>query len=92
MTNSPLIVDVRTPAEIAEGYLEGALFADFNGDDFVGEIAELDRDADYVIYCRSGGRVSNAIPLMQSLGFTGSLTNLGGLEDAATATGIAIVK
>ncbi len=92
MTNSPLILDVRTPEEVAAGHLEGALFADFNGADFVGEIAALDRDADYVIYCRSGGRVSSAIPLMQSLGFTGELVNLGGLEDAAAATGVAIVQ
>jgi rhodanese-related sulfurtransferase len=87
-----IILDVRTPEEVAAGYLEGALFADFNGADFVGEIAALDRAANYVLYCRSGGRVSNAIPLMQSLGFTGELVNLGGLEDAATATGIAIVQ
>ncbi len=92
MTNSPIILDVRTPEEVAAGYLEGALFADFNGADFVGEIAELDRAANYVLYCRSGGRVSNAIPLMQSLGFTGELVNLGGLEDAAAATGVAIVQ
>jgi rhodanese-related sulfurtransferase len=90
--SAPLILDVRTTAEIAEGYLEGALFADFNGADFAGEIADLDRAADYVIYCRSGNRVSNAIPLMQSMGFTGELVNLGGLEDAATATGAAIVQ
>jgi hypothetical protein len=44
--STPLILDVRTPAEIAEGYLEGALFADFNGADFAGEIADLDRAAD----------------------------------------------
>ena len=29
-----LILDVRTPAEVAEGHLEGALFVDFMADDF----------------------------------------------------------
>lgn len=87
-----LILDVRKPEEIAEGALEGALFVDFMGDDFAGKVVELDKSADYIVYCRSGNRSGQSIAIMAELGFTGELTNGGGLEDAAALTGLAIVK
>ena len=87
-----LILDVRTPAEISEGYLEGALFVDFMADDFQDKVVELDKSADYVVHCRSGNRSGQAIVIMADLGFTGELVNGGGLEDAATSTGLSIVK
>jgi rhodanese-related sulfurtransferase len=87
-----LILDVRTPDEISEGHLEGALFVDFMADDFKDKVAELDKSADYVVHCRSGNRSGQAIVIMADLGFTGELVNGGGLEDAAASTGLAIVK
>jgi rhodanese-related sulfurtransferase len=87
-----LILDVRTPGEIAEGHLEGALFVDFMADDFRDKVAELDKSADYLVHCRSGNRSGQAVVIMAELGFTGELVNGGGLEDAAASTGIAIVK
>jgi rhodanese-related sulfurtransferase len=87
-----LILDVRTPDEIAEGHLEGALFVDFMADDFREKVAELDKSADYIVHCRSGNRSGQAVVIMAELGFTGELVNGGGLEDAAASTGINIVK
>lgn len=87
-----LILDVRTPDEIAEGYLEGAQFVDFMADDFKDKVELLDKAADYVVHCRSGNRSGQAIAIMADLGFTGELLNGGGLEDAAASTGLAIVK
>jgi rhodanese-related sulfurtransferase len=87
-----LILDVRTPGEIAEGYLEGAIFVDFMADDFKEKVVELDKTADYVVHCRSGNRSGQAIVIMADLGFTGELVNGGGLEDAAASTGLAIVQ
>lgn len=87
-----LILDVRTPDEIAEGYLEGALFVDFMAEDFKDQVVSLDKSADYLVHCRSGNRSGQAIVIMADLGFTGELVNGGGLEDAAASTGLAIVK
>jgi len=87
-----LILDVRTPEEIAEGHLEGALFVDFMADDFRDKVVELDKAADYVVHCRSGNRSGQAVVIMAELGFTGELINGGGLEDASASTGISVVK
>ena len=84
------VLDIRTPAEVAEGKLEGSIVLDFRSADFAEQIVKLAKNADYIIYCRSGGRVSEAIPLMRELGFTGELTNAGGLDDAAAITGLPI--
>jgi rhodanese-related sulfurtransferase len=87
-----LILDVRTPDEIVEGHLEGALFVDFMADDFADKVVLLDKAADYVVHCRSGNRSGKAIIIMADLGFTGELVNGGSLEEAAASTGLAIVK
>lgn len=87
-----LILDVRTPAEVAEGHLAGALFVDFLADDFKEKVQLLDKSADYIVHCRSGNRSGQAVLIMADLGFTGALVNGGSLEDAAASTGIEIVK
>lgn len=92
MASVAAVIDVRTPAEYAGGHLEGALNIDVQGVDFAAEIETLDKSANYVIYCRSGNRSGQAIAQMQSLGFTGVLTNGGGVDAAAQATGLAIVQ
>ncbi len=86
------VIDVRTPAETATGYLEGALLFDIQGADFADQIETLDKAANYVVYCRSGNRAGQAIEYMQGAGFTGTLTNAGALADAATATGLNVVQ
>ena len=85
------VLDIRTPAEVAEGKLEGSIVVDYRDANFAELICKLDKSADYIIYCRSGGRVSEAIPLMRELGFTGDLTNAGGIDDAATLTHLSII-
>lgn len=87
-----LILDVRTPAEVAEGHLAGALFVDFLADDFKEKVVALDKSADYIVHCRSGNRSGQAVVIMADLGFTGTLVNGGSLEDASASTGIEIVK
>lgn len=77
-------IDVRTPEEIAEGALDGALHIDLQGPDFEAAISELPRDGAYFVYCRSGNRSGQAIEIMRGLGFT-DLVNGGGFEDLATA-------
>ena len=91
VTEQTVIVDVRTPAEFAEGHLEGAELLDLTGGDFAAALPSLDPDAEYVVYCRSGNRSGQAVAMMEDAGFT-DVTNLGSLGEAADATGLAIVK
>lgn len=88
---STVILDVRTVEEFSAGYLDGAQLLDFNSGEFTSAIPTLDPEAEYLIYCRSGNRAGQAISLLEQAGFT-NLTNLGSLEEAASATGLSIVQ
>ncbi len=85
------VVDVRTPAEFAEGHLEGATLVDFYESDFADRIAELDRDREYVVYCRSGNRSSQATAMMAAQGFA-DLNDVDGGIVAWEAAGLPVVR
>ncbi len=72
-----ILIDVRTPEEVAEGKIEGAQEIDFMAPDFKAQLEALDKSKDYVMYCRSGGRSGKAAELMLELGFT-RVTNITG--------------
>jgi len=84
-------LDVRTPAEFAEGYIEGARLIDFQSGSFEKEIATLDKNATYAVYCRSGNRSGQAVRIMQDAGFTNVFNMNGGVIDWANA-GLPLVK
>lgn len=65
-----VVLDVRTPEEFAEGHIEGATMLDFYRDDFGEQLAQLDPDVPYVVYCRSGNRSGETRAMMVELGFT----------------------
>ncbi len=73
-----VLLDVRTAAEFAEGHLPGATNIDVMQPDFSLNIMDLDPEKNYYVYCRSGGRSSQACMIMASSGITGKLTNLTG--------------
>ena len=85
------VIDVRTPAEYAAGHLQGAVNIDVEGAAFATEIETLDKTANYVVYCHSGRRAGLAVDYMTKDGFTGTLTNAGGIDDASAATKLSIV-
>ncbi len=91
MSSVTAVIDVRTPAEFAEGHLDGALNIDYESGHFASDITKLDPAGTYVLYCRSGNRAGKALVDMQAAGFT-HLTNVGGYVDASDATGLPIVK
>lgn len=86
-----VIIDVRTPAEFADGHLDGAVNIDVQSPDFEQQISALDPAGDYIVYCRSGNRSGQAIDRMSALGFT-ALTNGGSVQSAASATGLPVVS
>lgn len=79
-----VVIDVRTPEEFASGHLADARNIDVEGDSFHAEVDELDRDASYVLYCRTGARAGAAGEMMLEMGFT-DVANAGGFEDLASA-------
>lgn len=83
------IIDVRTAEEFEAGHLEGAINIDVESGEFEQLVAGLDLNGEYQLYCRSGRRSAIATEKMQALGFT-QVTDLGSLEQASAATGIAI--
>lgn len=72
LTDSPanlVILDVRTQEEFNDGHLEGAIMIDFYGDDFTEQLAQLDPEVPYLLYCRSGNRSGQTTSIMRDLGF-----------------------
>ena len=63
------VIDVRTPEEYAEGHIVGASLLDFYEPTFADQLAELERDGTYLLYCRSGNRSGQAASIMSGLGF-----------------------
>ena len=78
-----VVLDVRTPEEIAEGFIEGAQFIDFYREEFKIEIESLDKEFAYAVYCRSGKRSGKAIEIMQEVGFHNLFNLDGGIIDWA---------
>jgi len=85
-----VILDVRTPEEYAEGHLEGAVLVDFYDADFADQLAELDPDVPYLVYCRSGNRSGQTLPIMEQLQF-GSASDIDGGIIAWADAGLPIV-
>lgn len=68
--NEAILVDVRTPEEVAEGYIQGAINIDFRNANFMHKMSELDKNKAIYLYCRSGGRSGQAAAMLKEAGFT----------------------
>lgn len=86
-TPSVIVLDVRTPEEFAAGHIEGAVNIDFYSPTFRDQLSVLDPGADYVLYCRSGNRSAQTVPILEDLGF-GSVEEIDGGILAWQAAGL----
>lgn len=84
-----IVLDVRTPAEVASGKLAGASVIDWNGGKFEQKVALLAKDKPVYVYCRTGNRSGQAMAVMQKLGFK-KVVNLAGGIRAWTAAGLPV--
>lgn len=66
---SIVVIDVRTPAEFAEGHIPDAVNIDFQASDFEERVSELDREKSYLVHCEVGGRSGNSMRIFEDLGF-----------------------
>lgn len=76
-----ILIDLRTPDEVANGILPGAQVIDFRSSDFEDQIKALDKDQKYYVYCHGGGRSAKTKTLMQKLGFQSVLDYGGGFSE-----------
>jgi rhodanese-related sulfurtransferase len=90
LTPAPVVIDVRTDAEFAEGHVQGAINLDIENGAFQAKLSSLDKSVGYALYCRSGRRSAIAAELMATAGFT-EVRDLGALESAAQTLGLPIV-
>ena len=63
------LIDVRTPKEYKKGHLKNAVNINYYDNDFLDEMAKLDKSKELYIYCRSGGRSGKAAKKLGEMGF-----------------------
>jgi len=80
-----ITLDVRTPGEFMGGFIQGARNIDFQSGNFENEIAALDKNATYAVYCRSGNRSGQAVRVMHDAGFHNVYNLNGGVIDWTNA-------
>ena len=68
-TDSPQLVDVRTPDEYNQGTLEGAINMNFNSSDLEKQLHTLDKTKPVFIFCQAGGRSGKCYQKMKNMGF-----------------------
>jgi phage shock protein E len=84
MLDERVVIDVRTPAEYAQGHIVGAVNIDVEDGSFGSLIEEWDKDEAYLVYCRSGRRSAIAAEQMADAGFT-DIADAGGIAELASA-------
>lgn len=81
-TQTGPLIDLRTTDEIkSKGMIKGATHIDFLGKDAEAEIAKLDKNKVYLIYCAGGGRSADCAALMQKEGFKRVINLEKGFDD-----------
>ncbi len=77
--DNAVILDVRTPEEVEEGYIPNATHVDiYLGQGFIDEIEKLDKTKNYYVYCRSGNRSGQACAILNSIGIENAFNLEGG--------------
>jgi thioredoxin len=66
--NSQLL-DVRTPEEFSKEHIDNAVNVNWNGNDFVSKAEKYDKSKPVFVYCKVGGRSSQAATKLAELGF-----------------------
>jgi rhodanese-related sulfurtransferase len=83
------LLDVRTPQEYAEGHVPGAV--NVPHDQLASRLAEVPKDKDVVLYCKSGRRAGIAADVLAANGYT-RLSHLEGDMNAWIEKGRPVAK
>ena len=79
-TPTAQLIDVRTPAEFAQGHLPGAVNLDWTGGVLSAKLGELDKTTPVLLYCASGRRSAEAAAHLRSQGFMDVADLAGGIH------------
>lgn len=85
LSEDVVLLDIRTSQEFDSGHIEEAISIDFYSSSFKSDIKSLDKTRTYLIYCRSGSRSSNALNMMEELGFKEVYDLRGGINKWKTS-------
>lgn len=77
-TKPPLVLDVRTPTEWSAGHIDGALHIPLI--ELESRMAEVPRDRQLAVICRTSNRSASAVGLLRRAGVTNLLHVLGGMS------------
>ena len=77
--NGGIILDVRTNDELKSGIIEDASTIDFYDGDFKKKIAKIQKEKIVYVYCKSGGRSSQAAQLLVESGQSNVINLKGGI-------------
>jgi len=75
-----VVLDVRTPEEFTQERIKNAINVDYYSDTFRDDLDKLDKEAKYLLYCRTSRRSGSALSIMKSLEFQEVHHLLGGIE------------
>lgn len=64
-----IVLDVRTPDEFKDGHIKNAINIDINSDDAFQKIEKLNKNAKYIVHCRTNHRSGKAVAYMNTHGF-----------------------
>ena len=76
-TRDLVLIDIRTPEEVAQGGIPNALHIPMHLLPL--RLAELPRDRDVVLYCRSGARSYHACQYLAQQGMRNAINLRGGI-------------
>ena len=80
-TNSEVVlIDVRTPEEVATGFIKGSVNMNFNSPEFQKSLESLDHSKTYYVYCAVGKRSGKAQQMMKEMGFEHAQSMEGGMN------------
>jgi rhodanese-related sulfurtransferase len=91
-TRKYTLIDIRTRDEFKSGYIKPAIQNDYyQTAAFSAFLDSLDKNARYLIYCRTGKRSANALKIMETKGFT-QVADLAGGITAWSQANLPVVK
>lgn len=73
-----MILDVRPENEFEVEHIPGAINLDYDGHQFRKKVEKIDKEKNYIIYCKSGVRGEYFMGIMKDLGFPKVYNILGG--------------
>lgn len=77
-----VVLDVRTAEEWNDGVIPNARLIDiYKPQDFMDQVNALDKDANYYVYCKAGGRSAQACAVMNKVGILNTYNLVGGFSN-----------